>query len=427
MDIEIHPAKSLRGTFKVPGDKSISHRALLISSLAKGKSEIEGLSDAADPKSTLHCIEKLGVQVEQKGEKTVIWGKGKRGYKEASGSLDCGNSGTTMRLLAGILAGQNFSSELVGDDSLSRRPMERIMTPLAKMGARIKSSPRFTAPLTIEGVERLSGIDYELPVASAQVKSAVLFAGLFAEGTTRVIENQPSRDHTERMLGLHSEIRDGRKVTSIDGGNTPDSRRFFVPGDISSAAYFIAAALVVPNSELLLQEIGLNPTRIAFLEALKNVGSDISTENNDEVSGEPIGNVIVKTSSLRSRMHLHGKMIPQAIDEIPVLAVTAALAGMPFKLQDAKELRSKESDRIKSIVENLRKIGVDVEESDDGFEFEEAKNLHGAVVDSFHDHRIAMAFGIAGLKVPGVVIRNAECVGISFPGFWNLVQQVSEN
>ncbi|MBI4428046.1 MAG: 3-phosphoshikimate 1-carboxyvinyltransferase [Ignavibacteriales bacterium] len=425
MDVQVQKAKSIRGTVTVPGDKSISHRALLIGSLADGTTEITGLSSAADPENTLACIRSLGTEVERSGEKTTIIGRGKRGYRRPAGPLDCGNSGTTMRLLSGILAGQTFSSELVGDESLSRRPMERVIAPLAKMGARIRSSERFTAPLNIEGVGRLSSIDYELPVASAQVKSAVLFAGMFADGITRVIEKQTARDHTERMLGLHTELKDGRRITSISGTHQIDPRSFVVPADISSAAYFIAAALILPGSELILHNVGLNPTRTVFLNVLRNVGAKISSENERVVCGEPLGDLRVKASELRAQFDLTKEVIPGVIDEIPILAVTAAVAGLSFAVTGAEELRHKESDRIHSIVVNLRSLGVDVEEYPGGFEFGPTKDLRGAEIESFGDHRIAMAFGVAGLAIPGVVVRASQSVEISYRGFWDELVRLS--
>lgn len=427
MDVQITPANKLGGTLTIPADKSISHRALLIGPLANGTTEIEGISDAADPKSTFDCIRRLGIDAERKEKRLLIKGRGIRGFRKPLSSLNCGNSGTTMRLLSGILAGQEFTSELVGDESLSRRPMERIIEPLTRMGAKITSSSRFTSPLRIEGVGRLVSIEYELPLASAQVKSAILLAGLFAEGTTRVIENKPTRDHTERMLGLRSYPRNGAKVTEITGGYHIEPQKFAVPGDISSAAYFIAAALLVPNSDLILQNVGLNPTRTRFLELWRAAGAQISVESRRTVGGEPLGNLRVKTSALITQIDLSGDMIPSVIDEIPILAVTAAVAGVPFKLTDATELRNKESDRIQSTVSNLREMGVEVEEYHDGFEFGAANNLHDAVVDSYKDHRIAMAFAVAGLKIPGMVIRDSECVEISFPGFWQQLQQVSKS
>jgi 3-phosphoshikimate 1-carboxyvinyltransferase len=348
----------------------------------------------------------------------LIHGKGRRGLKEPSAPLDAGNSGTTMRLLSGILAGQNFHSVLLGDSSLCQRPMKRIMDPLRQMSATIHGTEKNTAPLFIEPVEQLHSIQYTLPVPSAQVKSAVLFAGLFADSLTTIIENSKSRDHTERMLGLHSETRNGCNFVEVHSSVKIEGKKFFVPGDISAAAFFLSAGLIVPESNFIIQNVGLNPTRKHILDIFKTMGGNIHVENEQIIEGEPLGDLVVQYSELKSNIDLRGAEVVDLIDEIPILAVTALFAEGTFSIHDARELRAKETDRISAIVNNLRLLGCEVEEYEDGFAFEGKKKYSGAVIPSYGDHRIAMSFGIAGLIIPNITIENTECADISFPGFW---------
>ncbi|MDP1677782.1 MAG: 3-phosphoshikimate 1-carboxyvinyltransferase [Bacteroidota bacterium] len=422
MDTIVSTAKYLKGEISVPGDKSISHRSVMIGAISDGVTEISGFLKASDPLSTISCFQSLGIEHKFENEKLYIYGKGLNGLKHSSTVLDAGNSGTTIRLMSGILAGQKFSTRISGDQYLVKRPMKRIIDPLVKMGAKISSTDKFTAPLTIQSVESLNAIDYELPIASAQVKSAVLFAGLYASGTTRVIEHEPSRDHTERMLNLKPEKENGKTIISISAGIKLDARQFVVPSDPSSAAFFIVAGLIVPNSEIKIINVGMNPTRIGFLSVFKQLGANIIVENERIIGGEPLADIIVKSSSLKSNCVLNGDIIPNIIDEIPILSIAAANAVGKFEIRDAQDLRNKETDRIAAICFNLRKMGLVVDEYKDGFAFESKKDLISSEFNSFDDHRIAMAFGIAALALRGdSKILNSECVSISFPKFWESV------
>jgi 3-phosphoshikimate 1-carboxyvinyltransferase len=421
MDIAIPKSKGLKGTYFLPGDKSISHRAMMISALADGMSEIIGYSAAADPQSTRRCFSDLGIAVEEHDEVLHVYGKGLNGLRVSDKSLDCGNSGTTMRLLSGIMAGQKFSSTLVGDESLSRRPMKRVMNPLHLMGANIQGTAGQTAPLHIKPVDRLKAIQYEMPVASAQVKSSILFAGLFADGETSVVESIPTRDHTERMLGCAINNENGKYVVKVQGGKKIPASSFLVPGDISAATFLIVAALIVPNSEIQISNVGLNPSRCEILSVLRSIGCDIVVENQRVISGEEIGDLVVRSSELHGDLQIHGEIVAALIDEIPALAIAALFTEGTFTLHDAKELRAKETDRIAAIVINLRALGVDVEEYDDGFSLKGKQKLESTVLPSYDDHRIAMAFGVAGLQSGGIIMQKAECVDISFPGFWEQI------
>ena len=427
MDRTLQPVKHLRGEIAVPGDKSISHRAILLGSLGEGTTEISGFLDAADPRSTLQCVRELGIETQLSSGILRIFGKGLHGYRAPASALDAGNSGTTIRLLSGILAGQRFPTVISGDKYLMRRPMKRIIDPLTEMGANIVGTDKFTAPLKIFPAEKLHGITYELPIPSAQVKSAILLAGLFAEGTTTVEENQQSRDHTERMLGLSTIVTKGKNSVSVTGGIRIPAGRFLVPGDPSSAAFFSVAALISRNAEVLIKDVGLNPTRTGFLEVLRSMGGDIRTENVRSIGGERVGDIVVKNSSLTFSTSLKGAIIPNIIDEIPILAVAAAFGRGRFEVHDAFELRNKESDRIGAVCENLSAMGVDVEEKEDGFTFDSTTNLIPAAFDSFGDHRVAMAFGVAATALSGEsIMKEAECVDISFPSFWNILQGLSQ-
>jgi len=422
--ISVRPAKGIKGAISIPGDKSISHRGLLLGAIARGKTTIHNLSSAADVMSTLHCIEHLGVETIKKNELWEINGNGMFGLKAASRPLDCGNSGTTMRLLAGILAAQPFPSTLIGDESLSRRPMKRIINPLTQMGANIESQPGGFAPLTIHGNE-LNSIHYLGPVASAQVKSSILLAGLYAPGTTTVGEPHPSRDHTERMLADFGVIvnRAGLSV-SIEGGQELIGREVLIPGDFSSSAFLIGAALIVDNSELTIKNVGLNPTRTGLLDILKQMGADIKIQQYQQKSSEPMGDITVFTSRLKG-VEIPSDIVPKLIDEVPILAIVATQAEGTTKLTGAKELRIKESDRIKAIVNNLALMGVPVEELEDGFIIEGQQKLNGAIIDSYGDHRIAMAFAVAGLVAEGEIqIKNSDCIAISMPNFFETLQEI---
>jgi 3-phosphoshikimate 1-carboxyvinyltransferase len=418
MNIAIPEISRLRGNIEVPGDKSISHRALLIGAIADGASEIRSCSQAADPLSTLRCIKQLGINVEEQGDCLLVYGKGRRGLHGISAPLDAGNSGTTMRLLSGILAGQNFPSVLLGDSSLCQRPMKRIIDPLRQMGANIHGTETNTAPLYIEPVEQLQSLHYTLPIPSAQVKSALLFAGLYADTITTIIEKFKTRDHTERMLGMRSTTDDGRNIVEVRPDIKIEGKKFFVPGDMSAAAFFLSAGLLVQGSILTIRNVGLNPTRKHILDIFKSMGGTIEVENERTIEGEPVGDLIVQGSELKSDLDLRGSEVVDLIDEIPILSVTALFAEGYFRIHDAKELRAKETDRISAIVNNLRLLGSEVEEYDDGFAFEGKKKYLGTTIPSYNDHRIAMAFGVAGLKIPNITIENTECADISFPGFW---------
>jgi len=426
MDKILHPARHLRGEISVPGDKSISHRAVMIGSLSEGTTEIAGFLNAADPRSTLECINALGIKTSLTSTTLRISGEGLHGYREPRALLDAGNSGTTIRLLTGILAGQKFPSIISGDQYLVRRPMKRIIDPLTEMGAHVVGTDKLTAPLKIFPSDTLHGITYELPIPSAQVKSAILLAGLFAEGTTTVVELQGSRDHTERMLGLTPTRTDSVIDVSVVGGKQIPAKQFYIPGDPSSAAFFIVAGLIAQNSEIMIKNVGINPTRTGFLDVLRSMGGNITVENERKIGGEPIGDIVVKSSALRSNIILEGAIIPNIIDEIPILAVAGAFAAGTFEVRGAYELRNKESDRIGAVCENLSLMGVDVEEVEDGFAFNSKSVLIPSTFDSFGDHRIAMAFGVAAVNLQGdSTVKDSGCVDISFPSFWDTLHTLA--
>lgn len=415
----------LKGTVRVPGDKSISHRAVILASIAEGVSRIANFAPGTDCGSTLRCMRQLGVGIERSGNDALVHGVGKFGLKGPSELLDCGNSGTTMRLLAGLLAGQPFRSVLTGDGSLKSRPMARIIEPLSQMGAKIDSNNGF-APLTIDGA-KLVGIRYETPVPSAQVKSSVLLAGLYAEGQTSVSEAVPTRDHTERMLasmGVRVETPAAGECR-VSGDAELRAHDIEVPGDISSAAFFIAAAAALPGSELLLENVGVNPKRAAILDVFRDLGVDLSIA---ERSGgpEPAANVTVRAGlAAASRTMIAGPDVAAVIDEIPILAVLGTQLEQGLEVRDAGELRVKESDRISAIVEGSRRMGAEVEEFSDGFRVGRSQ-LRGASVDSRGDHRIAMAFAVAALIADGEThIEKAECVDVSYPGFFEQLATVT--
>ncbi len=427
--MRLTPAQKLDGRITLPGDKSISHRAALIAALASDSSEIRNFSTAEDCASTLSCLQQLGVSLEF--SEGVVRFRGDQRPKAPDKPLDCGNSGSTIRILAGILAGQNFSAELIGDKSLSSRPMRRIIEPLELMGAKIESTDG-KPPLKIYGSNQLAPITYQLPVASAQVKSAILFAALFANGRTTVIEKSPTRDHTERMFsgfGVPVTTNDDLSIT-IDGPARFTGGGITIPGDISSAAYFVAAAMLLPGSELTIEAIGLNPTRAAFLKVLKSWGAEISTSDLRSERNEPVGTINVR-GGLRSTPRdedriLSGAMIPSLIDELPLLAVVGTQVPGGIQIRDAEELRLKESDRLLATAENLRAMGAAVEEFDDGIAVSGPTELRGATIDSFGDHRIAMAFSVAALIADRETqILDSECVAISFPEFFGLLDTLA--
>lgn len=428
--MRLTPAEKIYGKAILPGDKSISHRAALIAALASGTSEIANFSTARDCASTLTCLRQLGVSVEQNDGILKI--RGNERLTAPHGPLDCGNSGSTMRILAGILAGQSFTAELLGDESLSSRPMRRIIEPLELMGARIDSTDG-KPPLKIHGSDRLTPIAYQLPVASAQVKSAILFAALFAAGRTTVIEKSPSRDHTERLFngfGVPVTTTEDLSIT-MDGPARFTGGSITIPGDISSAAYFIAAAMLLPHSELTINSVGLNLTRAAFLSVLRSWGAEISTTDLRDERNEPVGTINVRGglefSARDEDRILSGAMIPSLIDELPLLAVVGSQVRGGIQIRDAEELRLKESDRLQATANNLRAMGAEVDEFDDGIAVSGSTQLRGAAIDSYGDHRISMAFSVAALIAEGETqISNPECVAISFPEFFPLLDTLAQ-
>ncbi len=421
------PIKGLRGEFVVPGDKSISHRAIMFASLAEGKSRIHGLLRGEDCLSTLKAFQSLGVEIIEKADdELIIQGRGLAGLQEPSDVIDCGNSGTTMRLMSGILAAQPFFSILTGDQYLRKRPMGRVINPLTAMGAKILGRDgNSKAPLAIDG-GGLTPAEYHSPIASAQVKSAVLLAGMQIDGATTVYEPHLSRDHSERMLRFF-----GADLESFSGGARVNGRvqltgrEVEVPGDISSAAFFLVAGLIVPNSEILLKNVGINPTRSGIIDILQQMGGSIELTNQRELSGEPIADLLVKSSQLHG-IEIGGELIPRAIDEFPVISVAAAFAEGVTTIRDAKELRVKETDRIAAMCECLGALGADIEPLEDGMRIVGGIRLSGGQVNSFGDHRIAMSMAIAGLgSASEVEILDVDCTETSFPGFWELLTQIS--
>ncbi|MFA5839626.1 MAG: 3-phosphoshikimate 1-carboxyvinyltransferase [Candidatus Margulisiibacteriota bacterium] len=449
-NIIIKPTNKTSGEITVPGDKSISHRAIMLGALAKGETTITGFLSGADCLATMGCFREMGIEISMTNDKlkmsndgkVIIKGKGLSGLKEPKGTLDVGNSGTTIRLMMGILAAQPFVSNISGDASIQRRPMLRVAKPLREMGGEIEQkvesgkliienrNGEVYPPLRIIG-NKLKGINYKLPVASAQVKSAILLAGLFAEGETSVIEKNPSRDHTERMLSyLGAKIRITNYELRITSGELYGSH-IDIPGDISSAAFFIVAALLTPNSELLIRNVGLNPTRTGILDVLHRMGANIEVLNERIICEEPRGDVLVRSQksgagSLKA-IKISGEIIPRIIDEIPIIALAATQAEGITEIVGAKELRVKESDRIKTICSELRKMGANITELEDGLVIEGPTKLYGAKINSYGDHRIAMMGAVAGLIAEGETeIENTECTETSFPGFEKLLRSIAE-
>lgn len=417
----IGPAGRLEGIVRLPGDKSISHRYAMIASLAEGASRITNYSTGADCHSTLGCVRALGIEVEEQGTTVTIQGRGLSGWKQPASDLDAGNSGSTIRMMSGLLAGQSFTSRIFGDESLSRRPMDRVMKPLAEMGAHIEARENRFPPLVIRGGE-LHPIDYTLPVASAQVKTCVLFAGMFADGHTIVREPMRSRDHTEIALReFGAEIRSAQRVITLEGRPKLTGCEVIVPSDLSSAAFFLVAGLLVPDSSLVIQNVGLNPTRSSLLDFLLSIGASITVLRIESVNGEPIGDIQVQYSPVRGGV-IEKELAAALIDEIPVLAVLGAASEEGLVVRDAQELRIKETDRIATVVENFGRMGISVEATPDGMRVPGRQKFRAANFDSFGDHRIAMAFAVAALAADGPsTIEGAEAASVSFPEFWDIL------
>ena len=428
MNLRVGPVARLRGETAVPGDKSITHRALLLSSLAEGDSRIVGYLDSGDCQATMGCLRALGVDIERAGDELVVHGVGLHGWREPENVLDCVRSGTTMRLMAGLLAGQSFYSVLTGDAQLCRRPMERVALPLGQMGAHIRGRQGGRYPPLSIWKGNLRGIEYTLPVASAQVKSCVLLAGLYAEGPTTVIEPAPSRDHTERMLCAQ-----GIAVVShalrhrLDGpASRLEALDIVVPGDFSSAAYFLVGALLLPGSEVCLQHVGINSTRTGLLDVLQEMGAYIAIQNRRQEGGEPVADLVVRGQELQA-VDVEGAIVPRMIDEFPIFAVAATQAQGTTRVRGAAELRVKETDRIETIVESLRALGAIIQDEPDGFDIEGPTPLRGAQVECHGDHRLAMTLAVAGLLARGeTTILGAECIGDSFPGFEERLAALTE-
>lgn len=415
----------LQGEITVPGDKSISHRAVMFGALSKGTTEVTNFLQGADCLSTIDCFRKLGVEIENTPEHILIHGKGLHGLSESKVQLDTGNSGTTTRLISGILAGQKFRTTLTGDASICKRPMGRIITPLTEMGADIKSmTGNGCAPLEINP-SALHGIHYNSPVASAQVKSAILLAGLYADGVTKVTEPYLSRNHSEIMLNFFgANVTTENTTISIEPEPVLEGRKVVVPGDISSAAYFIVAGLITPDSEILIKNVGINPTRDGIIQVCKAMGGNIEILNENDTNGEPTADILVKYSKLHGTT-IEGAIIPTLIDELPIIAVLACFAEGTTVIKDAAELKVKESNRIDVMVNNLSLMKADITGTEDGMIIHGGKTLEGAVVESNLDHRIAMSFAIAGMNAEGTTtILNSDCVNISYPTFYQDLEKL---
>ena len=414
----------VNGELSLTGDKSISHRAVIFSAMASGKSSIKNLSHGEDVKTTMKIMQQLGAAIETYDEQIFIEGCGFKGFKKSTTELDCGNSGTSARLICGLLATQNFNSTLIGDSSLSKRPMKRVIEPLKKMGVGFKSNKNLILPLTIIPGLEIIPIKYEMPVASAQVKSSILIAGLHCNDETVVIENEQTRNHTEKMLGLPVRFENEKIISSSSNKYYPEVKEYFVPGDISTSAFHIVLTLLAPNSELIIKNVSLNPTRTGFMEVLKQMGANIFYEEIKISSNEEYGNVIVKSSSLKN-IKIDAQIIPNIIDEIPILTIAGIFADGDFVIENAKELRVKESDRINSICSNLKLLGLNVEEKEDGFIVSGSIKNSNPIFESFGDHRIALAFSILSMLLEnGGEVNGFECVDISNPRFEDQVRSI---
>ena len=414
--MDIKKLKSARGILTVPGDKSISHRAVMLGSLADGTTEITGFLQGADCLSTIDCFRNMGIQIDVNGENVTVHGKGLHGLKKPEKMLYTGNSGTTTRLLCGILSAQSFDTEITGDASICKRPMGRVTKPLSLMGARIENE---YCPLYIHGTS-LNGIDYNMPVASAQVKTAIILAGLYAEGETVIHEIEKSRDHTELMLGaMGADIKvNGLDITVKKTGNLSPVKAD-VPGDISSAAFFMVLGAVMPNSEITIKNVGINPTRTGIIDILKDMGADILLQNTRISAGESVADITVKSSSLHGTT-IGGSIIPRLIDELPVIAVAAAVADGETVIKDAQELKVKETNRIRAVVDEFTKCGIDITETDDGMIIRGGKSFRGADFKTYGDHRMAMSLTVLAQMVDGnSTLDDSECVNISYPGFFD--------
>lgn len=424
--IIVKPAGSLKGELTVPGDKSISHRSIMLGAIANGITTVRGFLRGEDNMSTMHAFRAMGVRIDDDGDVLAIHGRGLHGLKEPEDVLDCGNSGTTIRLITGLLSGQSFFSVVTGDQYLRKRPMKRVVEPLTKMGARIQGRNQGSlAPLAINGTS-LAAIDYNSPVSSAQIKSSIMLAGLYADGETVVHEPSLSRDHSERMFkqfGASVErLDDGVRVR---GGFELNAQEVSVPGDISSAAFFMVAALITPGSELLIRNVGVNPTRTGVIDILKSMGGDVRLLDQRELSGEPVADIQVRSSALKG-VAISGSVVPRAIDEFPAICIAAACADGVTTIRDAKELRVKETDRITAMADNLRTLGVVVTETEDGMDITGAEQISGGEVDSRGDHRIAMSMSVAALSAAGeITIKDVDCVATSFPTFFQLLEKVA--
>ncbi|QSZ27990.1 3-phosphoshikimate 1-carboxyvinyltransferase [Aceticella autotrophica] len=423
MEIQINAKKSLMGLIKVPGDKSISHRAIMIGSIAEGITEIEGFLRGQDCLSTIECMRKLGVDIDLNEKLVKIKGKGLY-LKESNSILDVGNSGTTLRLIMGILAGQNFETTLTGDESIKKRPMGRIIKPLSMMGADIKSRENNFAPIRIRG-GKLKGINYKMPIASAQVKSCIMLASLYADKKTLIEEPYPSRNHSELMLNCFgADIKVDKNIISCYPVSKLYGQKISVPGDISSAAYFIVASSIVPGSDVTITGVNINPTRTGIIDVIQKMGGNIKISNRKIINNEPVADITVKTSSLKG-IEISGEIIPRLIDEIPIIAVAAVFADGTTVIKNAEELKVKESNRIKTMTRELKKMGADIIETEDGMIINGTHCLSGAEVESYNDHRVAMSLSIAGIMAEGkTIIKNAECVDISYPGFYDTLNKL---
>ena len=424
MDVSISPASSLNGAVRLPGDKSISHRYGMLSAIAEGTSKLHNYSTGADCHSTLNCMESLGIAIERDGTEITVHGKGLHGLKEYAGTLDAGNSGSTIRMLSGILAGQHFTSRIEGDESLARRPMARIMKPLAQMGAAISARDGSYTPLVIDG-GKLNAVDYTSPVASAQVKSCILFAGLYADGETTVRESIKTRDHSEIALeGFGAEIKVIGKNVSITGGKQLVGRELTIPGDLSSAAFFLVAATMAKQARILITGVGLNPTRSALLDFLVGNGANIKIQDIRSDGGEIAGDLLVQNSKFKGGF-VDRDLAAALIDELPVLAVLGATSENGFTVRDAAELRVKETDRIATVAENMRRMGIEISTFEDGFHVPGKQQFKGAEVESFGDHRIAMAFAVAALSATGDTnVKEAEAASVSFREFYDILNHL---